>query len=215
MTTKAIEAGARAIALYDGSDWDGKLGSRECVRTRCRTQAQACIEAAIASGELVPASGAHTELANELARRLQQMPVCTTDLLLRRVERALRSMVPASAVAAERERCAKICDERSSELIAQGDEQRIGRDDGGRFFSCQSDLAEELAAAIRALEPASGEYVSVPRVPSREMLNAAIDVDSFKLRDISPLGFRESPQRLFERCWTAMLNAATSNWSGK
>lgn len=48
----------------------------------------------------------------------------------------------------------------------------------------------------------------VPVEPTREMLNAAIDVDSFKLGDISPLGFRMSPQQLFEKCYAAMLAAS-------
>ena len=53
-----------------------------------------------------------------------------------------------------------------------------------------------------------GKSVIVPVEPTREMLNAAIDVDSFKLGNISPLGFRISPQMLFEKCWSAMLAAA-------
>lgn len=52
------------------------------------------------------------------------------------------------------------------------------------------------------------QSVVVPVEPTREMLNAAIDVDSFKLGDISPLGFRISPQMLFKKCWSAMLSAA-------
>lgn len=45
----------------------------------------------------------------------------------------------------------------------------------------------------------------VPVEPTREMLNAAVDVDTFRLGDISPLGFRISPQRLFEKCYAAMI----------
>lgn len=75
-------------------------------------------------------------------------------------------------------------------------------------FSTKNRVA--LEAAIRALavrgEPVG--FVMVPSGPTREMLNAAIDVDSFKLGDISPLGFRCSPQQLFERCYRAMLAAA-------
>lgn len=54
------------------------------------------------------------------------------------------------------------------------------------------------------------KYKLVPVEPTREMLNAAVDVDSFKLGDISPIGFRCSPQQLFERCYAAMLAAAPS-----
>ncbi len=65
-----------------------------------------------------------------------------------------------------------------------------------------------LESALRvALAPPPG-FVMVPVEPTREMLNAAIDVDSFKLGDISPLGFRCSPQQLFERCYAAMIAAA-------
>jgi hypothetical protein len=48
----------------------------------------------------------------------------------------------------------------------------------------------------------------VPVEPTVEMQNAAIDVDAFKLGDISPLGFRMSPQQLFARCYQAMLAAS-------
>ena len=49
----------------------------------------------------------------------------------------------------------------------------------------------------------------VPVEPTVAMLDAAIDVDAFKLGDISPLGFRCSPQQLFEQCYAAMINAAS------
>jgi len=52
------------------------------------------------------------------------------------------------------------------------------------------------------------DWVMVPRKASMTMLNAAIDVDSLRLGNISPLGFRCSPQTLFERCWSATLSAA-------
>src|SRR5687768_18173146 len=101
MTTKAIEAGARGINQRRkpentrGSGWasDSEL-------------AKACIEAAIASGELVPAS----------------------------------------AVAAERERCAKVAD--------SFDKSESEWTTDGRVVA-QWDCAVEIAAAIRALEPAS------------------------------------------------------------
>ena len=68
----------------------------------------------------------------------------------------------------------------------------------------------EIARAALSPAPAGGAdgWALVPREPTRAMLNAAIDVDSFKLGNISPLGFRESPQRLFERCYRAMIAAA-------
>lgn len=61
------------------------------------------------------------------------------------------------------------------------------------------------AAALALVE---GRATVVPVEPTIEMLNAAIDVDSFKLGDISPLGFRESPQKLFDRCFKAMAAAS-------
>lgn len=71
--------------------------------------------------------------------------------------------------------------------------------------------------ARAALSPAPSpelDTVRVPREPTQAMLNAAIDVDSFKLGDISPLGFRCSPQQLFERCYKAMLRAALADRGG-
>lgn len=40
-----IERVAKAISLWDSNDWDGLLGSRECVRDRYRSMARAAIEA--------------------------------------------------------------------------------------------------------------------------------------------------------------------------
>lgn len=57
-------------------------------------------------------------------------------------------------------------------------------------------------------EAAAQGWKLVPVEPTRDMLNAAIDVDSFKLGDISPLGFRCSPQQLFEKCYASMLSAS-------
>lgn len=50
----------------------------------------------------------------------------------------------------------------------------------------------------------------VPERPTTEMLNAAVDVEPYKLGDISALGIRHSPQKLFDRCYSAMLTAAPS-----
>lgn len=65
--------------------------------------------------------------------------------------------------------------------------------------------ADRDIAALRA-----DGYELVPTKPTVDMLNAAVDVDSYKLGDISPLGFRCGPQQLFERCWNAMLAVAIS-----
>ena len=86
--------------------------------------------------------------------------------------------------------CARLCEHMAFQIQAKSDARRI---------------AELEQDAVRG-EPVG--FVMVPSGPTREMLNAAIDVDSFKLGDISPLGFRCSPQQLFERCYRAMLAAA-------
>ena len=86
--------------------------------------------------------------------------------------------------------CARLCEHMAFQIRAKSDARGI------------AELAQD---AVRG-EPVG--FVMVPSEPTREMLNAAIDVDSFKLGDISPLGFRCSPQQLFERCYRAMLAAA-------
>jgi hypothetical protein len=69
------------------------------------------------------------------------------------------------------------------------------------------DEAKRAWIAARSTLDAVGWQI-VPKVATQGMLNAAIDTDSFKLGDISPLGFRCSPQKMFARCYTAMLAAA-------
>lgn len=66
-----------------------------------------------------------------------------------------------------------------------------------------------LYAQIPGLrELLAGEARIVPVEATYPMCNAAIDVDSFKLGNIGPLGFRCSPQQLFERCYSAMCAAS-------
>lgn len=62
------------------------------------------------------------------------------------------------------------------------------------------------AAVIRNLGAAG--WVVVPKVATQEMLNAAIDAHGHKLGCIAPLGFRMSPQQMFEASFAAMLAAA-------
>lgn len=109
-------------------------------------------------------------------------------------------------------------------------EKKYGYGDGWLDDHWQDDLVTKLAEHVQKGDPRDvaafcafawhhgwsiaapgGDTVTVPREPTREMLNAAIDTDSFKLGDISPLGFRCSPQAMFERCWTAMIAAAPTN----
>lgn len=70
--------------------------------------------------------------------------------------------------------------------------------------ACMVETARDDAVQLIAALTAKG-LVIVPVEPTEAMLNAAIDVDSYKLGDISPLGFRISPQMLFERCYRAMI----------
>lgn len=230
---KAIEAGARAIdpdayEPINEARWESlsRLESQAAAQLNAERKAQACIEAAIASGELVPASANNSALADELDGwhdcadgdvsagnghfRLQ----CVSDsdqqrlnlrATLREAAKALRSMVPASAgpfteeiktlahrfwaihpsslddmgltreqfyaqemgklvhkgiasaVAAERERCAK---------VAEG---RIIRPLGIETAkeAAISDCALRIANKIRALspEPASGEWRDISTAP--------------------------------------------------
>jgi hypothetical protein len=71
-------------------------------------------------------------------------------------------------------------------------------------FAMRHDLwCQRLLAGFDAVG-----FAVAPKVATYAMQNAAIDVDTFKLGDISPLGFRCSPQQLFTRCYAAMLAAA-------
>lgn len=68
-------------------------------------------------------------------------------------------------------------------------------------------MARRAARATLEAEEAAGLAV-VPVQSDFAMQCAAIDTDSIKLGDISPLGFRCSPQQMFAKCWTAMLAAS-------
>jgi len=52
------------------------------------------------------------------------------------------------------------------------------------------------------------DMVLVPREATQAMCNAAIDTHPYELGDISPIGFRCSPQKLFAECYRAMIAAA-------
>jgi hypothetical protein len=157
MTTKAIEAGARALIQRRKAIFDDELDY-----PTFEEQSAIVIEAAIASGELVPASD----------------------------------------VAAERERCidAIPC---TAENPNEDAYQR------GRF-----DGVMEYQRAIRALEPASGEYVLVPRHADWQMMVAARDCD-WPYRDIYGDMSDMDKDSAAGDIWAAMITAATSNGSGK
>ncbi len=106
-----------------------------------------------------------------------------------------------------------------AKLEADGDEHGVAADLRAAIpaqSAGPADMAIYDSIARRALSPQPAAPLQpegrwVPLEPTREMLNAAIDVDSYKLGDISPLGFRCSPQQLFEKCYAAMLAAAPSH----
>lgn len=89
--------------------------------------------------------------------------------------------------------------------------------EGGEGHECPD--CHGTGAALAAQPPAVAAipegWKLVPMKATREMLNAAIDVDAFKLGDISPLGFRMSPQQLFEKCYEAMLAQVTQPPAGQ
>jgi hypothetical protein len=76
-------------------------------------------------------------------------------------------------------------------------------DRSDRAYSEAEGGANSILSALR-----SAGFAVVPVEPTREMLNAAIDTDRYKLGDISPLGFRCSPQQMFNKAYEAMLKAA-------
>jgi len=88
----------------------------------------------------------------------------------------------------------------------------IDGDGEGAFIRFDS-IENAVRAALAATRPAEAQAVAegwklVPVDPTMTMLNAAIDTDPHKLGDISPLGFRMSPQSMFERAWRSMLAAS-------
>lgn len=63
-----------------------------------------------------------------------------------------------------------------------------------------------IADALAKQAPQGWKLVPVESTIAME--NAAIDLDAFKLGDISPMGFRISPQQLFRECYKRMIAAA-------
>jgi hypothetical protein len=165
MTTKAIEAGARAAARIQGDDFDkiprdkphwtaerGHFNGRfrdinEPFQSGYLEISEAAIEAAIASGELVPASAVAAINRDELVKLIWDLSSV--------------NLTPEVA-------------KRQANRIADG--------------------------VLRALEPASGEFVLVPAIE--------------RLREIA---YRDEAKSVTVRAddLRAMLTAATSNGSGK
>src|SRR5687768_4722557 len=147
MTTKAIEAGARAslAALKEWDDLEGPLGvydlgyhAKEVVVDPHAVRDFRPGE----NGRIVARFATHEEAMAEyeLLTAKHYAKAC--------IEAAIASgeLVPASAMAAERERCAKVADRMAwshSNTHMMGPEQNCVR----------------VAEAIRALEPANGEFV--------------------------------------------------------
>ena len=218
MTTKAIEAGARAIRLQ-------RLNTFE-------RQAEACIEAAIASGELVPASNREriAELLDELLPCLTRRgftgglatahkELCEllgidggNDWREHRAKNHQPELVPASAVAAERERATALAEaiNKLSRVYWSGpdvDHRAVSQ-------AVLSIIAE--TNKLRALEPASGEYVLVPREPTEAMIRAGDDAFDKSEEDQE---YQTKGELILwshsQGIYRAMLTAATSNGSGK
>ena len=77
----------------------------------------------------------------------------------------------------------------------------------------QKDFIKDEQVSLTALlahlaHLAASGWQIVPVVASQPMKNAAIDVYPYELGDLSPIGLRCSPQRMFEKCYAAMLAAA-------
>jgi hypothetical protein len=134
MTTKAIEAGARAIESKRA-----ELQNAPLARIY-GDLAKACIEAAIASGELVPASAVAKSDLDHL-----------NDALGNSIDGYIKQ-VTASAVAAERERCARKC-----EAVMPNESVMVNGTPYVRYHDLKKEI-KRRADEIRTLEPA-GEYV--------------------------------------------------------
>jgi hypothetical protein len=81
----------------------------------------------------------------------------------------------------------------------------------GRLYT--ADQVRQAIANDRAKRVPQG-YKLVPVESTTAMENATIDLDAFKLGDISPMGFRISPQQLFRECYKRMIAAAPSPKDG-
>jgi hypothetical protein len=161
------------------------------------------LEAAIASGELVPAS-AVAEMKSDLdALASEYAEISRIVGRQGNEEHSLSDHVRAiiaSAVAAERELCAKVADDYTP---AKFDGTLAAHVTGTK-----------IAAAIRALEPASGEFVLVPREPTQEMIEAGDDLVPVA-RGTETYTMARGRKGYPEDIYRAMLTAATSNGSGK
>jgi hypothetical protein len=115
-------------------------------------------------------------------------------------------LVPATAVAAERERCAQFIDQRADRLLAKA--KRTTSPSEKNCFGRGVEL-RQVAHALRALspEPASGEFVVVPRKLTPDMIVQGYEHVN---RDLC-----EGKGDALDRLWSAMLNAAGRNGDGK
>lgn len=159
------------------------------------------LQDAIASGELVPANADKSWSSDQFWQFVEGLAGDFEAKQMRDelTERGL-AIIPASAVAAERERCAKVCDERAVKLRAKA--KSMKQPHSQQYFG-QAIEARVIAEALRALEPASGEYVLVPREPTMGMMEAAQQA------------WFNDPLKRSSTLYRAMIAAATSNGSGK
>jgi hypothetical protein len=191
---RAIEAGARACYDHEPIErmdlteilWDDLTDG---ARDRFMHKAKACIEAAIATGDLVPASAdqpAEKSINKIVGGAKEALAVARGEQPAARIYMQGHVYVPASAVAEMKERLADavwFAIDPSMEGIAR-------------------DCAERAVAVIRQLDlaPACGDYVAVPR----ELAMSLARIADFENDPNGP-----------HHTLSAMLNAASSNGCGK
>lgn len=74
-----------------------------------------------------------------------------------------------------------------------------------------SPLYDPNDARKRAKRAISAIYAELREPSARQIDDAAIDTHPHELGDISPIGLRMSPQKMFGEAWQAMLAASSLN----
>ena len=168
--TTTIEAGARAKSTV--TDEMVKAALHQVIHadefSSVEEQIRAALEAAIASGELVPAS----------------------------------------AGAVERERCARKC-----EAVMPNESVMVNGTPYVRYHDLKKEI-KRRADEIRALEPASGEYVLVPRSILTDTQEALEQTDDWHVVDSENWTLYHQIDVLLHPEQAGFATAATSNGSG-
>lgn len=208
---RAIEAGARAIytsklLMQPREPWDSDKGGKKCVTgIFCMEAAKACIEAAIASGALVPASATKPYSSAEFLTSPEALDGYVKEMV-------------ASAAAEMRERCAAIIQAECDRILSKQTPTSDPFSDADAIntnLRMMAVILPDLVEKVRQLDtaPASGDYVVVPRHPTQDMIEAGWDAAN---RDIGGdvIGTIEIQSVIGRTVWTAMLNTASSNGGG-